>query len=325
MKNIKNILVFIIIIVVFIFTSSLILESSLIITTMKNSFTIWRDSIFPSLFPFFVLSDILISYGFVYFIGDLFRPIMERVFLIKKESSFVFILSIISGFPSSAKYTTTLLNDGIINEHEATKLLMFTHFSNPIFIISTISILFLNNKSVFLPILIAHYLGNIIIGLIYRKYYISNITTNTTTLNHSLNHLSKSLFHNKYSFGTILKNSISNAINTLLSLLGVISVFLVLTTIINEYFYLNAVTSSILGGILEITGGLRSLTYLDITLKMKVLLSTMFISFGGFSVHTQILSIISGTKIKYAPYFKARIIHMFISSLIILLIYDIFM
>ena len=40
-------------------------------------------------------------------------------------------------------------NKKLINEFEATKLLMFTHFSNPLFILGTISLLFLNNSTNF--------------------------------------------------------------------------------------------------------------------------------------------------------------------------------
>jgi len=162
----KQILISILIMSLLLFIGTEILtESSYILDTVGYSFTIWKNNLFPSLFPFFVLSEILINYGFVEFVGELFKPIMNKLFKVSSNSAFIFIMSIISGFPSNAKYTRHLLEQGLIDEKEASKILMFTHFSNPLFIIGTVSLLFLNDKKAGLIVLICHYITNII------KYY----------------------------------------------------------------------------------------------------------------------------------------------------------
>ena len=53
----------------------------------------------------------------------------------------ILILSIISGFPSNARNTRTLYDKGLITLDEANHILIFSHFSNPLFILTTISIL----------------------------------------------------------------------------------------------------------------------------------------------------------------------------------------
>ena len=57
-----------------------------------------------------------------------------------------------------------------LNEKEATKILMFSHFSNPLFILGTVSLTFLNNKKIGLIVMMSHYLSNIIIGFLFRNY-----------------------------------------------------------------------------------------------------------------------------------------------------------
>ena len=64
------------------------------------------------------------------------------------------------------------------------------------------------------------------------------------------------------------------------------------------------------------TQGLKHISLLNISNNYKALLICMIISFGGLSVHTQILSIISDTKIEYKPFLLARIIHVIISFII---------
>lgn len=309
MKKYKNI---IIIIILLFFGFEILIYSERIMESISFSFNIWKNNVFPSLFPFFVLCDILINYGFVEVLSKLFKPLMS-LFKINENCAFVFVMGLVSGFPSSSKYTKELLDKGLINTREATKVLMFSHFSNPLFILGTISITFLNNKEVGFLILFCHYITNIIIGLLFRNYLPSKNNNIFNTIN-----------NNKKNFGQIISGAIINSINTLLLILGTITVFLVITTIIDTNINLNNFNQSILNGFIEMTQGLKYISLLSIPLKLKTILSTMIISFGGLSVHLQVYSIISDSNIKYLPFLVSRIIHSLISGILIFLLFDIF-
>ena len=297
-------------------------ESASILNAVNFSFNIWKENVFPSLFPFFVLSELLINYGFIELVGEIFKPFMNKVFKVKGVGAFALIMSLISGFPSSAKYIKELYNKKLINEFEATKLLMFTHFSNPLFILGTISLLFLNNKEVGLLILICHYLGNFIIGIIFRNYYPSTEENKNISIKKVLTEISNNRIKNNKKFGEIITTALLNSINTLILILGVITMFLVITTIIDNNINLNSFHQSILNGFVEMTQGLKYVSLEEIPLKLKCILSTMIISFGGLSVHMQIISILSDTKINYLPFLTARIIHAIISSLLMFFLFD---
>ena len=298
-------------------------SSESIISTIDFSFGVWKNNIFPSLFPFFVLSHILINYGFVELVGELFKPIMNKVFKLRGISAFVFIMSLVSGFPSNAKYVRELYLNGLINEYEGSKILTFTHFSNPLFILGTVSIMFLNNKEIGLLILFCHYIGNIIVGILFRNYYV-NVDNSSVSLKRSILEMHKKRISNNKSFGSIISEALVNGINTLLLIFGVVTFFLVVTTIIDNIISLPRYYQSILNGIFEMTQGLKYVSLLDIPLKIKGTLSVLFISFGGLSVHMQILSILSDTKIKYFPFLVARILHCCISSLLFYFLFDYF-
>ena len=297
-------------------------ESASILNAVNFSFNIWKENVFPSLFPFFVLSELLINYGFIELVGEIFKPFMNKVFKVKGVGAFALIMSLISGFPSSAKYIKELYNKKLINEFEATKLLMFTHFSNPLFILGTISLLFLNNKEVGLLILICHYLGNFIIGIIFRNYYPSTEENKNISIKKVLTEISNNRIKNDKKFGEIITTALLNSINTLILILGVITMFLVITTIIDNNINLNSFHQSILNGFVEMTQGLKYVSLEEIPLKLKCILSTMIISFGGLSVHMQVISILSDTKINYLPFLTARIIHAIISSLLMFFLFD---
>ena len=318
----KKILTTVLILTILLFVVFEILtESESILNAVYFSFNIWKENVFPSLFPFFVLSELLINYGFIELVGEIFKPFMNKVFRVKGVGAFALIMSLISGFPSSAKYIKELYNKNLINQNEATKLLMFTHFSNPLFILGTISLLFLNNKEVGLLILICHYLGNFIIGIIFRNYYPSKEENKNISIKKVLTEISNNRVKSNKKFGEIITTALLNSINTLILILGVITMFLV-TTIIDNNINLNSFHQSILNGFVEMTQGLKYVSLEEIPLKLKCILSTMIISFGGLSVHMQVISILSDTKINYLPFLTARIIHAIISSLLMFFLFD---
>ena len=310
-KILSNVLLLLIMILI---SVEVLIESADVLESVKFSFNIWENSIFPSLFPFFVIGNILIDLGFPKLLGTLLRDVMYTLFKINGTGAFIIILSILSGFPSSAKYTKELYLNGEINDKEATKLLTFTHFSNPLFILGTLSITFLNNKEIGMCILISHYIGNLFIGLIFRNYYISKKDTTKVSLKNAI--ISMNSSRTDKSFGQMLSNAITSSISTLLLILGTVTIFLVLTTLINNNLSVSPYYKSIINGIFEMTQGLKYLSMLKIPLYKQALISVFFISFGGLSVHMQVLSIISDTKIKYFPYFISRILHASISTII---------
>ncbi len=304
------------------FIFEILTQSRSILESVNFSIGIWKNNIFPSLFPFFVITEIAINYGVVELFAELSKPIMQKLFRLNSNAAFVWGMSILSGFPSSAKYARELYLNGSLNEHEATKVLTFSHFSNPLFILGTVSILFLNNKEVGLLILLSHYLTNIIIGLGFRNYYPSKKENEKVSLRKAINNMHNKRINNDLTFGQIITNSLINSINTLLLILGVITMFLIITQVIDNNLNLSNYVQTILNGFVEMTQGLKYISLLDIPLKLKSILSTMIISFGGLSVHMQIISILSDTKIKYLPFFVARILHATISAILVFIIFD---
>ncbi len=300
-------------------------ESESILNSVSFSLNIFKNNIFPSLFPFFVLSNLLIKCGIPEFMGNLFKGIMNKVFKIKGVCAFIFFMSIISGNPANAKYTRELYLENKINKYEATKILCFTCFSNPLFILGTVSLLFLNNKEVGFLILICHYLGNVFVGIGMRRYHPSKEENEVTSLKKAIDAMHKKRISNKINFGEMITNSLTSSINTLLLILGVITTSLVLTTIIDNNLNLNSIFQSVLNGFIEMTQGLKYISLEAIPLKLKCILTVMILSFGGFSVHMQIMSILSDTDIKYLPFLCARICHAVISSLLMYFGFDIWM
>lgn len=277
---------------------------NIVFTSILDGVYLWLNSIFPSLFPFFIISKFLINYNFVYYASIVFKPLM-KLFKINNNCAYIFVLSMLSGFPSSSKYTIELYDKGLISLNDCNKVLTFTHFANPLFIIGITSVIDIRLSYI---VLFSHYITNIIIALINRNYH------------PSYDNFKNYKIESK-KFSIIFSDSIKDTINTLLLILGTIVTFKIISSLITSLFNFNPLVNSLIKGILEMTQGINSIINLDISNKIKGTLITFLLSFGGISVHLQVLSIISEADIKYKPYLLSRILHSIISSIIFYLIY----
>ena len=291
---------FIIFILIFIFGNFFVIDLKSIILESSN---IWLYNLVPSMLPFYVISDLLINYGLIDILAFLFKKIINKLFNVSENASFVIFFSMFTGFPSSAKYLKNLLDLNYISIEDANKIIRFTHFSNPLFIINVIGNTIIGNKKIGFLILLSHYLSNFIIGFLYRKEQTQKITTKHVK--------------NTKTFGSILTTSFINSFDSLLIVLGSLITFKILTSIIFHYLGFNFIISSLL----EITQGLFALKNLTLNIELKALIAVAMISFGGFCIHTQVYSILSETKISYKNYFFSRILHVIIATTILTLFF----
>src|SRR5690625_816925 len=117
----------------------------------------WWEIVFPSLLPFFITAELLIGFGAVTFIGVLFEPIMRPLFNVPGAGSFAWIMGMASGYPSGAKISTRLREEGVLTQIEAERLVSFTNASSPLFIFGAIAVGFFHNAQLGLLIAVSHY------------------------------------------------------------------------------------------------------------------------------------------------------------------------
>jgi len=296
-QNTKNIIILccILLLLLLIFQNSMEVKQNIIKST-----ELFLTQVFPSLFPMFIISSLLTHYHFPELLANKFGRIFTNTFHTTSYGIFAFFMSLISGTPSSAFIIKNLLQEQKINEQEASYLLSFTFFSNPLFLLNILFLIFQDHNLV-LKIILIHYSVNLIIGFLLRpkkKKTFQKITYANQT----------------NSLGTNLSIAIKNSLDTLLLILGTISFYFMISNLIPIQ---NPILKTITSGLLELTQGLSNLINCHTSLYLKKILAISFISFGGLSIHTQIQSIIKSTNISYQPFLKGRILHVIFSMILI--------
>ncbi len=270
--------------------------------SVNDAVLLWLNKVFPSLFIMFIINDLIINSHILDNLCNLISPIFNKIYNVSGTSLECFILCLFSGTPSAAYIIKEMLSNNSIHDEDANKLISFTFFSNPLFLYNILSISF--NKFITLKIIIIHYITNLLIGLFFMKNKSNNNNNNNIT------------FKNKENTKIInlIPKAISKSFNTLLMILGTITFYMIISNYLLKIIPLNIIGEVILRGILEITQSLNILPNLNILSMIKEIIALSIISFGGLSIHTQILNIISDTPIKYKNFFIGRILHVLFST-----------
>ena len=262
--------------------------------TIYNTVILWFKNIVPNLLPMFIITSLIIESNLIINICNIFGKLFNKIFKCSNYGIFIYFLSLFTGSPSNAKYINDLVNNNLISNTLSDKLLLFTSNYNTLLIYSLLSLYL--NKSISIKIIVIIIISNIIVGLIFRNINYIDLKTN--------------YIKRKINISKIIKDTI----DTLLMILGTLIFF---NIIINLLPIKNMLLKNILNGFLEITTGLKGLEYLDISTNIKILLSTMYLSFGGLSIHTQIKSILPDTN--YTLFLKSRLYVIIISIILLTL------
>ena len=272
-KNIKRLVVLTLLFTLLILY---IKESNLIIKEFLSYTNLFITKLLPSVFIIYILSDLLINYGII----NLLKKITKY-----PTTIYILLISLISGFPSGPKIIKNLKDQNYISEEDANKLIKSTHFPNPIFVFSTISLITKN------------------IGIIYISIIISNLIIllkTKPTSNIKLPSIKEK------DFTTTLSNSIINTLKIIILIYGTSIFFYLISIIILNYFNTKELYI-IINTIFDLTKGIQT-TSLITNQTLKDLVIILLLTISPLNINIQIKSILSDTNIKYINFIKGRLI-----------------
>ena len=263
-------------------------DSNLIINEFLSYTNIFITKLFPSVFIIYILSDLLINYGII----KLLKKITKY-----PTTIYILLISLISGFPSGPKTIKDLKNKEFISEEESNKLIKFTHFPNPIFLFSTISLITKNISIIYISIIIS----NLIILII-----------NKPKSNNKLPNIKEQ------DFTTTLSNSIIKTLKIIILIYGTSIFFYLISVIILKY--LNNQDLYILINILfDLTKGITTTSLIN-NQTLKDLVIILLLTISPLNINIQIKSILSDTNIQYINFIKGRIISFILTIIFYFLI-----
>ncbi len=281
-----------------------ILNIKIVINTSKEASILFFNKIFISIFPFIILSDILIYFDYHIFLKNTIGKFISKLFNIDPNVSIIFILSLLTSTPNNAIYIKDMLDNNEIDISTANKIINYTFFPSISFVIGTIGVSIYNSFKIGLILWLLIFIYNILIGLFLRK--------------ENNNFINKTIIKKKETFFNMLKDSFIKGLNTSFIILGNLIIFTIVINLSNKYLNMNDILFAFISGLLEITSGIMNISNLNIDLSYKLIFTFLIISFSSISVLFQAKSVLYEYNINIK---RTLIIKLVFSILISLLLW----
>lgn len=316
------------------------------VNSARVGMNIWLNTLVPSLLPFLIFANILISLKLIDLFGLFLEPITRFLFNVPGKGSLVFAMSITSGYPIGSKLTAQLREKKEVTKYEAQRLASFCSTSGPLFLMGAVGIGMFKNPHIGYFIALTHYLSALTVGIIFRNYGKKlennyNLNKKTNIIDEIKNIIILKNKENK-NFYTILGDAVKDGINTILMVGGFVIIFAVIFKILKVVKFIDIITNflfillnnfniskeiiySSISGLFEITIGCNNVSLCqDTSLILKISLCSFIISFSGISILAQSCNFLNKTDINISIYIISKFIHAVIAFIYSYLLYPIF-
>lgn len=303
--------------------------------------SIWWEIVFPTLLPFLILTEIMIALGLMHFIGYWLEPLMKRLLKLPGACAPALCLSFTAGYATGARTVAQLRNRKWISQEEGERLLAFSFISSPALIISVIAFGFFHHKHIGWMLLIIHLLTWILTLMLFQlNRHTKKISLHDTEkiktqeLPEHQSHIQRAL-HVMYtakkedgrSFGKLLSDAVSDAVQILFQIGGFIMLFAVITAIIHASDVLSTnnldLMHTSIAGIFDMHLGSYQISHLHhLHAKLQTAMVSAMLAWGGCSIHAQVVSLVHRTRLSVVPYLQFRIIHALLAFALSFVLYQ---
>lgn len=279
-------------------TASLVTNPQQTALSVTQGLTLCSGVIIPSLFPFFLLSSLVVDLGISHTMGKVLGGVMVPLFRLQGNCSMALVLGCIGGFPMGAKTTLSLYQSGQCSRQEAQQLLAFVNNAGPAFLLGVVGQQLFQDIRLGYLLALGHILASITVGILLRHRTLSPAPPSGS--------------HNiALPFLPAFLTAVQNAVQSSLQISGFILTFSVIGTLALPLFHTIAellspwispsLTLLSLQGCLEISTGIQGLHSLD-SLPLQLAFASVFLGWGGISVHGQVLSLLSQSDLSCGSY-----------------------
>lgn len=296
-------------------TLALMLDPGASMQAARDGLALCYNVIIPSLFPFFVLSSLVVELGLAGYLGRLLEGVMRPLFNVNGACASAFALGFIGGYPVGAKTAINLYEKGMCTKTEAERLLAFCNNSGPAFILGVVGASVFADSRVGFLLCLVHAAASLLVGLVFRFYHAGSRTTDRPPVS--------PIAAQRFSaaFTGAVKGSVTSTLN--------ICAFVVCFTVLLRLCFLSGLLPAMAGflgrifapfgfteewarrlltGLLELSSGVAALTG-EGSLTGRVSMAAFLLGWAGISVHCQVLSFLGESGLNTRTYIGGKLLH----------------
>ncbi len=264
----------------------------------RQGLLLWFNIIIPTLFPFMILSYIIIHSPLIDWISRLFSPLFKKLLGVSGVASYALIMGCLSGYPMGAFIVADLFQTKRITKGEANYLLTFCNNVSPMFVLGFVATSLLNEPKRGIPILLTIYLGNCLTALFFRNFYSFSLLSKAPSKQGEMSSISFSY----------LDDCIARTAEVLVKVGGYIIIFS-LPVLFLSALPIHNLPFKFLISTLDLSNGVNLLANANCSLALKSVLLSTLCAFGTFSVVGQTASVIKTAGLSIRKYLFAKLVN----------------
>lgn len=282
----------------------------------RQGLQLCANVIVPSLFPFFVLSSLVVELGMARYLGQAMEKLMWPLFRVGGVGSSALVLGLVGGYPVGAQTAITLYKKGQCSKEETQRLLAFCNNSGPAFILGVVGTGVFGSGFIGLLLYLSHAAACLCVGLLFRFY---GKMDPRSAVSRPAPHFQTARFSTALTSG--IKNSFASVLNIcafviffsvvirLLFLCGIMDAAAgLLAALLSPVGFDPTLAQPLLTGLLEISSGVTSLSRTG-GLPGQISMAAFMLGWAGLSVHCQVLSFLSDSGLSAGTYLIGKALH----------------
>ena len=270
----------------------------------RDALSLCAQTVIPSLFPFFVLSSLLVSGGGADAFSALFGGMMRPLFGLGGAGASALTLGLLGGYPVGAQTVAGLYGAGTLGKKEAEHLLGFCNNAGPGFILGICGGAVLHSPRAGLYLYLVHAASALLTGIFLCR---------DLPRSHAMHH-KPTQSQDAAPFASLFSSAVRGALAGVLNVCAFVVLFLVLLRLTTAALPAAAISSpafcALLLGFVELTNGV---TALSVT-RSGFVCCAVLLAWGGLSVHAQTLSVLDGTSLSTRYYWRGKMMQAALSA-----------
>lgn len=281
----------------------LLFRESVAAQGVRDGTELCLTSVIPALFPFFAVSQLLVSLGAAEVLGRAARPLFRRLFGIGGAGASAFLLGLIGGYPVGAKTTESLVRQGLLTPEDGVLLLTFCNNAGPAFILGIVGSGVFHSPRAGVWLYLLHAASATAVGLVFcfiRKCIMKPETSCFVQVSGtSCNFPAAGRRKPSPSPAAAFIGAVRGGVTAMAGVCGFVIFFLVVLRLAESFL---GTLPPIAAGFVELTNGILRLA----ADRAGFISAAALLGWGGLSVHCQTAAVLGGSGVSLRWYLPAK-------------------
>ena len=262
---------------------------------VREGFSLSVTQALPALFPFFVISGLLVRCGLSDRLPLLPARLLVQPYGLPPEAAPALLLGLIGGYPVGAATACALLEQHMLSREAAERVNRFCNCASPGFCIGLVGLGVFGSAKTGALLYGVHIVSALLTGLCFDRTPLPALPSGTEK-------------PPRTSFTAAFCAAVQQAASTALTVTAFLTVFSILLRLLAPVLALMPYGNT-LDGMIELTNGLDELAVLPLPRMARLTLASFLLGFGGLAVQFQVRALAEAHALPVRGLFAAKLLH----------------